>query len=120
MPATPRSLDWGHAPQRTSTHSGPPYPIAGVAVLGAMLELGPDSAAEHRAVGQYAALRADVVVAVGEAARPIADGAGERAVTPADNDAAVHWLRGRLAARDVVLVKASRGARLDEVAAALV
>jgi UDP-N-acetylmuramoyl-tripeptide--D-alanyl-D-alanine ligase len=56
---------------------------------------------------------------VSEAARPIADGAGERAVALADNDAAVDWLRGHLAAGDVVLVKASRGARLDEVAAAL-
>jgi UDP-N-acetylmuramoyl-tripeptide--D-alanyl-D-alanine ligase len=90
-----------------------------IAVLGEMLELGDDSKAEHRAVGEYAAARADVVVAVGEAARPIADGAGERAVALAGNDAAVDWLRGHLAAGDVVLVKASREARLDEVAAAL-
>jgi UDP-N-acetylmuramoyl-tripeptide--D-alanyl-D-alanine ligase len=90
-----------------------------IAVLGEMLELGDDSEAEHHAVGAYAAARADVVAAVGEAARPIADGAGERAVVLADNDAAVDWLRGRLTADDVVLVKASRGARLDEVAAAL-
>jgi UDP-N-acetylmuramoyl-tripeptide--D-alanyl-D-alanine ligase len=90
-----------------------------IAVLGAMLELGDDSEAEHRAVGEYAASRADVVAAVGEAAQPIADGAGDRAVTLADNDAAVDWLCGNLAAGDVVLVKASRGAHLDEVAAAL-
>jgi UDP-N-acetylmuramoyl-tripeptide--D-alanyl-D-alanine ligase len=90
-----------------------------IAVLGAMLELGDDSEAEHRAVGEYAASRADVVAAVGEAAQPIADGAGDRAVALADNDAAVDWLCGNLAAGDVVLVKASRGAHLDEVAAAL-
>jgi UDP-N-acetylmuramoyl-tripeptide--D-alanyl-D-alanine ligase len=90
-----------------------------IAVLGAMLELGDDSEAEHRAVGQYAASRADVVVAVGEAARPIADGAGQRAVALAGNDAAVDWLRSHITAGDVVLVKASRAARLDEVAAAL-
>ncbi|MFJ8719629.1 UDP-N-acetylmuramoyl-tripeptide--D-alanyl-D-alanine ligase [Streptomyces violaceus] len=90
-----------------------------IAVLGEMLELGEESEAEHRAAGEYAASRAEVVVAVGEAARLIADGAGERAVALADNDAAVDWLRVRLAAGDVVLVKASRGARLDEVAAAL-
>jgi UDP-N-acetylmuramoyl-tripeptide--D-alanyl-D-alanine ligase len=65
------------------------------------------------------ASRADVVAAVGEAPRPIADGAGERPVALADNDAAVDWLRGHLAADELVLVKASRGARLDEVAAAL-
>ncbi|AZM51071.1 UDP-N-acetylmuramoyl-tripeptide--D-alanyl-D-alanine ligase [Streptomyces sp. WAC 06738] len=90
-----------------------------IAVLGEMLELGEESRAAHRAVGAYAAARADLVLAVGEAARPIADGAGERAVALADNDAAVDWLRGNLAAGDVVLVKASRGAGLDEVAAAL-
>ncbi|MCX4906149.1 UDP-N-acetylmuramoyl-tripeptide--D-alanyl-D-alanine ligase [Streptomyces sp. NBC_00878] len=90
-----------------------------IAVLGEMLELGDESEAEHRAVGEYAAARADVVAAVGKAARSIADGAGARAVTLADNEAAVDWLRGHLAAGDVVLVKASRGSRLDEVAAAL-
>ncbi|AZM61268.1 MULTISPECIES: UDP-N-acetylmuramoyl-tripeptide--D-alanyl-D-alanine ligase [unclassified Streptomyces] len=90
-----------------------------IAVLGEMLELGDDSEAEHRAVGEYAASRADVVVAVGKAALPVAGGAGEQAVVAADNDAAVGWLRHHLAAGDVVLVKASRGARLDEVAAAL-
>nr|CAG15001.1 MurF-like protein [Actinoplanes teichomyceticus] len=90
-----------------------------VAVLGQMLELGDESEAEHRAVGEYAAARADVVVTVGEAVRPLAVGAGERAVAVADNGAAVDWLRGHLAPGDVVLVKASRGARLDEVAAAL-
>ncbi|TRO57408.1 MULTISPECIES: UDP-N-acetylmuramoyl-tripeptide--D-alanyl-D-alanine ligase [unclassified Streptomyces] len=90
-----------------------------IAVLGEMLELGDDSEAEHRAVGAYAAARADVVAAVGEAARPIAAGAGERAMILPDNDAAVDWLRDHIAAGDVVLVKASRGAHLDEVAAAL-
>lgn len=90
-----------------------------IAVLGGMLELGDESEAQHRAIGEYAASRADVVVAVGKAALPIADGAGERALALADNDAAVDWLRGHLAAGEVVLVKASRGARLDAVAAAL-
>ena len=37
----------------------------------------------------------------------------------ADNEAAVGWLREHVRGGDVVLVKASRGARLDEVAAAL-
>lgn len=90
-----------------------------IAVLGEMLELGGDSETEHHAIGKYAASRADVVVTVGEAARALAAGAGERAVALADNDAAVDWLRGHLTAGDVVLVKASRGARLDEVAASL-
>ncbi|MDH6455949.1 MULTISPECIES: UDP-N-acetylmuramoyl-tripeptide--D-alanyl-D-alanine ligase [unclassified Streptomyces] len=90
-----------------------------IAVLGEMLELGHVSDAEHHAVGQYAAHRADVVVSIGKTALSIADGAGERGVALADNSAAVDWLRDHLAADDVVLVKGSRGARLDEVAAAL-
>lgn len=91
-----------------------------IAVLGEMAELGEGSEAEHRAIGRYAASRADLVVAVGEAARPIAEGAGAGAVALAGNDAAVDWLRRRLTAGDLVLVKASREARLDEVAAAIV
>jgi len=90
-----------------------------IAVLGEMLELGADSASEHRAVGQYASSRADIVIAVSEGAQPIADGAGERALALADNFAVVEWLRNHVTAGDVVLVKASRGAHLDEVAAAL-
>ncbi|MFT2015840.1 UDP-N-acetylmuramoyl-tripeptide--D-alanyl-D-alanine ligase [Streptomyces sp. 796.1] len=90
-----------------------------IAVLGEMLELGDDSEAEHRAIGAYAAARADVVATVGETARAIAEGAGARAVVLPDNDATVDWLRGHLTAGDVVLVKASRGAGLDTVASAL-
>lgn len=90
-----------------------------IAVLGEMLELGEESEAEHRAIGQYAASRADLVLAVGEVARPIADGAGDSSLTLADNAAAVDWLRVHLTAGDLVLIKASRDAHLDEVAAAL-
>ncbi|MEU8780160.1 UDP-N-acetylmuramoyl-tripeptide--D-alanyl-D-alanine ligase [Streptomyces sp. NPDC048637] len=90
-----------------------------IAVLGAMLELGPDSEAEHRAVGEYAAARADLVAVVGETALPVTAAAGMRAIALTDNRAAVDWLREHLTDGDIVLVKASRGARLDEVAAAL-
>lgn len=90
-----------------------------IAVLGEILELGDQSEAEHRAAGEYAATRADIVIAVGENVRPLATGAGERAVAVVDNASAVDWLRHHLVAGDVVLVKASRGAHLDEVAAAL-
>ncbi|WP_300680063.1 UDP-N-acetylmuramoyl-tripeptide--D-alanyl-D-alanine ligase [Nocardioides sp.] len=90
-----------------------------VAVLGEMLELGEGSDSEHREIGAYAAERADRVLVVGEGARPILDGAGSEALLVPDNAAAVAWLGEHLGQRDVVLVKASRGARLDEVAAAL-
>ncbi|MEU0314869.1 UDP-N-acetylmuramoyl-tripeptide--D-alanyl-D-alanine ligase [Nocardioides sp. NPDC006273] len=90
-----------------------------IAVLGEMLELGEASHDAHHEIGTYAATRADLVITIGEAAAVIADGAGERALALPDNAAAVDWLRSHLGPGDVVLVKASRGARLDEVAAAL-
>jgi UDP-N-acetylmuramoyl-tripeptide--D-alanyl-D-alanine ligase len=93
-----------------------------VAVLGEMLELGTDSEASHRDLGEYAARQVDQLVVVGAGAQPIhagATGAGTPSVFVADNDAAIQWLRGNLEPGDAVLVKASRGARLDEVAAAL-
>jgi UDP-N-acetylmuramoyl-tripeptide--D-alanyl-D-alanine ligase len=91
-----------------------------IAVLGEMKELGPDSEKEHRGIGAYAAERGiDQVVVVGEAASAIAEGAGERALRIKDNDSALAWLRAELAQGDAVLVKASNGARLYEVADAL-
>jgi UDP-N-acetylmuramoyl-tripeptide--D-alanyl-D-alanine ligase len=90
-----------------------------IAVLGEILELGESSEAEHRGVGEYAATKADIVIAVGENVRPAALGAGDRGVALADRAAAVDWLRENLGAGDVVLVKGSRGAHMDEVAAAL-
>ncbi len=92
----------------------------GVAVLGAMLELGPESAELHRRVGELAqrsGLRS--VVAVGAEAAPIAAGAGDIGVTVADVTEAVDHLRASLRHDDVVLVKASRGGRLERVVDAL-
>ncbi len=96
------------------------------AVLGEMLELGDVAQAEHEAVGRLAVgLGVDRVVVVGESARAIhsgvvhADGSDERSVVVPDVDAAIALLRHELAPGDVVLVKASRAAALDRVAAAL-
>ena len=97
------------------------------AVLGEMKELGESGEAEHEAVGRLAVrLGVDRVVAVGTPARGIGLGARaesgegeERAVLVEDNEEAVDLLRRELRAGDVVLLKASRGARLDVVAAAV-
>jgi UDP-N-acetylmuramoyl-tripeptide--D-alanyl-D-alanine ligase len=91
-----------------------------VAVLGEMLELGPDSAAQHQGVGRLAdELGIDLVLAVGPGAAGIAEGAGERGRAVADVSEAVSVLSAWLAPDDVVLVKASRGARLERVTEAL-
>ena len=95
------------------------------AVLGDMLELGPDAAAEHRALGAYAADRGiSRIVALGEFADEVAAGArsrpaGARAEVARDRDDAVRRVLTDLTAGDVILVKASRGLALDTVAAAL-
>jgi UDP-N-acetylmuramoyl-tripeptide--D-alanyl-D-alanine ligase len=90
-----------------------------IAVLGEMKELGESAAESHRSIGAYAASHGiGEIVVVGEAARGIAEGAGASTFVP-DNEAALAWLRAHLAPGDVVLVKASNGARLFEVAEAL-
>ena len=66
--------------------------------------------------------KADAASDIDRSARAKSFGAAasvyERA-RPSYPNAAVDWLRKHLVAGDVVLVKASRGAHLDEVAAAL-
>jgi UDP-N-acetylmuramoyl-tripeptide--D-alanyl-D-alanine ligase len=90
-----------------------------LAVLGEMLELGDETAAAHRAVGEHAAQRADVLVAIGAAAAGYAAGAlsagmPKHAVhTVADRPAALALLLAELRPGDVVLLKGSRGAELD-------
>jgi len=96
-----------------------------VAVLGEMLELGPDGPALHHAVGRHAATCAELLVAVGHGAEPIAEGALEagmeasRIATATDRDEALRLLLATLAAGDMILVKGSRGAALDELIDAL-
>jgi UDP-N-acetylmuramoyl-tripeptide--D-alanyl-D-alanine ligase len=104
-----------------------------IAVLGEMRELGESSDPEHEEVGRLAVrLGVQHVVAVGEGARAVHRGAGDEIAGSRDDDdqrkesafvedrdAAVGWLREHVRPGDVVLVKASRGAGLDVVAAAL-
>jgi UDP-N-acetylmuramoyl-tripeptide--D-alanyl-D-alanine ligase len=93
-----------------------------IAVLGVMRELGDASEASHRDIGEYAAGRVDQLLVVGLEARPIhaaASEAGRSSVFAEDNAEAIAWLRDHVQEGDAVLVKASNGARLYEVAAAL-
>ncbi|MEP7040681.1 MAG: UDP-N-acetylmuramoyl-tripeptide--D-alanyl-D-alanine ligase [Chloroflexota bacterium] len=95
------------------------------AVLGDMLELGPDEERLHREIGARAAAVADGLVAVGERGRWIAEGAraaGMRRVSEADDaDQAVIAVERDFApgVGDLLLVKGSRGIELDRLVAAL-
>jgi UDP-N-acetylmuramoyl-tripeptide--D-alanyl-D-alanine ligase len=89
------------------------------AVLGEMLELGTDSATEHEAVGRFsAALGVSHLVAVGQGAQPIEQGArdggsgDQKPIWVPDIDAAYELLCPQLSPGDVVLVKSSRDAGL--------
>jgi UDP-N-acetylmuramoyl-tripeptide--D-alanyl-D-alanine ligase len=92
-----------------------------IAVLGEMLELGEGGEAGHRAVGTAAASLVDLLVVVGEGARPIAEAASsaglanERVVVAPDRERARDQLLDRFLPGDVVLVKASRGIELDRL-----
>jgi UDP-N-acetylmuramoyl-tripeptide--D-alanyl-D-alanine ligase len=96
------------------------------AVLGPMAELGDGADDAHQEVGRITT-RLDVsrVVVIGAAAGGIHAGAvaegakGADVVRVDDVDAAVALLRDELRSGDVVLVKASRSAGLERVAAAL-
>ncbi len=96
-----------------------------VAILGDMLELGPSGPALHHAAGLALAGRVDVLASVGPLAREIVEGAREAGLgggslhhfeTASD---AVAALPGLVRKGDAVLVKASRGVRLEAVVDAL-
>jgi UDP-N-acetylmuramoyl-tripeptide--D-alanyl-D-alanine ligase len=95
-----------------------------LALLGDMLELGADSARLHRELGGYAAARVDYLVTIGSAARAIDEGArpilsDARAFHTDEPRAAADQLRALSRPGDVILVKASRGMRLERVIDAL-
>jgi len=96
------------------------------AVLGQMLELGPESEDEHAAIGQRVAqLGVTSLICVGEGARAIGDAAASdvshavNVIFVEDPDAAIAVLRKEVRSGDIVLIKASRGVGLDRVAAVL-
>jgi UDP-N-acetylmuramoyl-tripeptide--D-alanyl-D-alanine ligase len=97
-----------------------------VAVLGEMLELGEQSVALHRQVGESAGA-VDVLISVGgEAARVLGEGAARAGVVQRDvhhvptSDEAAALLMELVSDGDVVLVKGSRGIRTDRVVERLV
>ncbi len=92
------------------------------AVLGGMMELGPDSERLHYQCGVRAGeLGFDFLLAVGEMARPLADGARaaglprEHGLLFGSPEEAGDYLRERLQEGDVVLLKASRAVRLEKI-----
>ncbi len=97
-----------------------------IAVLGDMLELGPTELDLHRDVGRFAAgAGLSLLVCFGKRAHALGEGA-EEAGLPAkcieyteDPAEAVRLVQARLRAEDVVLVKGSRGMKMERISDAL-
>src|SRR5438132_1097000 len=91
-----------------------------IAVLGEMRELGDESEGGHREVGETAAaLKIDQLIAIGDAATAISDGArhaGVRNTTVVNSTSeAADLLREIAAPGDLILIKGSRASRTEEV-----
>jgi UDP-N-acetylmuramoyl-tripeptide--D-alanyl-D-alanine ligase len=93
-----------------------------IAVLGEMRELGAESTRAHRELGARAAeVRVDALFLLGEHAADVRAGAeaaglpAERILVAADHAELGSHLRGMCRAGDLVLLKGSRGAAMEEV-----
>ena len=89
-----------------------------IVVAGEMLELGPAGEAMHRAAGQHLAeKKMDVLIGVRGLAQAMVDGArqaGAKAEFVATPEEAGEWLARETRDGDVVLLKASRGVKLEK------
>jgi UDP-N-acetylmuramoyl-tripeptide--D-alanyl-D-alanine ligase len=93
-----------------------------IVVVGEMLELGPAGGSLHGSCGA-AMTGVDVVLGVRGLAKELVDGArgaGVEAEFVETPEMAGEWLRANLREGDVVLLKASRGVRLERALEALV
>jgi UDP-N-acetylmuramoyl-tripeptide--D-alanyl-D-alanine ligase len=89
-----------------------------LAILGTMAELGPESRAFHRAIGEHAAARGiDVLVTVGEEAVAFGDGFDGETYMVATPEEAGALLEELAQPGDRVLVKGSRAVGLERVLA---
>jgi len=89
-----------------------------IVVAGEMLELGPAGKEMHRQAGQHVAdKKIDVLLGVRGLARSMVEGArqaGTRSEFVASPEEAGEWLAGEARDGDVVLLKASRGVKLEK------
>ncbi len=94
-----------------------------IAILGDMLELGPEAEELHRAVGRHlAGLGIDFLLTVGRLAKHIARGAQEMGLAPnniylAENrEEALHYLNGLSLTGSFILIKGSRAMQMEKIA----
>jgi UDP-N-acetylmuramoyl-tripeptide--D-alanyl-D-alanine ligase len=92
-----------------------------IAVLGDMLELGDHSEKAHQQIGSLAGQSADMVIAIGQYAPALIEAARraglpeDRALTVESVDQVMDRLNPLLTSRSQILIKGSRGMRLERV-----
>ena len=84
-----------------------------IAVLGDMLELGPEAPKMHENVGVLAAENADFVLAFGPLAAFVAQGAGEKCTVFDSHDAMAQALKQLAQSGDTLLFKGSHGMHME-------
>jgi UDP-N-acetylmuramoyl-tripeptide--D-alanyl-D-alanine ligase len=91
-----------------------------IVIAGEMLELGPDADLLHAECGAYMLSRGvDVILGVRGHAAALVQGAGDRGLFAATPEDAGAWMLANLREGDAVLLKASRGVRLERSLTAL-
>ncbi len=98
-----------------------------IAVLGDMLELGPTELDLHRDVGRFAAgAGLSLLVCFGSRAKALGEGAQEAGLPKesieytTDAQEAAHLVSSRMRPEDVILVKGSRGMKMERISDALI
>lgn len=91
-----------------------------VAILGDMYELGTKSSEAHTEIGAYAGTKSDLLVAVGENIENFAAGFGGNEIkTYKSKQECIDDLKNVISKGDIVLVKASRGMKFEDIVDAL-
>ncbi|HEY5923320.1 MAG TPA: UDP-N-acetylmuramoyl-L-alanyl-D-glutamate--2,6-diaminopimelate ligase [Kofleriaceae bacterium] len=89
--------------------------LPAIAVLGDMLELGDHGPAAHKQIGELAAKLGIGVIALGDQAKHVVDAAGKQAELAASHSAAAERALARTESGGWILLKASRGMKLERV-----
>ena len=96
-----------------------------IAVLGEMYELGQYEIQGHQQVGQFVPETCDILIAVGESSKIIAEAAAQKGMDPKtifwlpSVQKTIDLLKNTLQETDVVLIKGSHGLRMDRITWAL-
>ncbi|MGE5184786.1 MAG: UDP-N-acetylmuramoyl-L-alanyl-D-glutamate--2,6-diaminopimelate ligase [Acidobacteriota bacterium] len=114
MTAALQTLD-----ERRGGWQGEARGCTGLAIVGDMLELGNFAVPSHREIGLLAKKLKLGVIALGDHAKTVAEAAGEHAEIAPDPQAAAARALARTKPGDWLLVKASRGMRLERVVEAM-